>query len=277
MALRPPRISEAEDQNADSDRRAQPIRPVWQGALIWVFGIGLLLVVVSLALRLFVVPALSGSSAPSAAEAHLGALQTQEALTPQPTTLPVRVPTTAPAVVPTAVLAPAAAPTAQPQIATPAATTAPTPPAALSATSSGATPVPTVAPKLAAEVSDAYLRYFQVSADALLKLDSSRLADVATDGELSALAQSIDDDRAQGRALKTDVQHNFVVLSVQNDEAEVADQFRDSSFFVDPVTQEVLPGQVIPNSPDTAPLVRIVYRLQRIDGTWKVTAGTKYE
>jgi hypothetical protein len=92
-----------------------------------------------------------------------------------------------------------------------------------------------------------------------------------------ALAQSIEDDRAQGRALKTDVQHNFVVLSVQNDEAQVADQFRDSSFFVDPVTQEVLPGQVIPNSPDTAPLVRIVYRLQRIDGTWKVAAGTKYE
>jgi hypothetical protein len=273
MALRPPRISEAEDQNADSDRRAQPIRPVWQGALIWLFGIGLLLVVVSLALRFLVVPALSGSSAPSAAEAHLGALQTQEALTPQPTTVPVRVPTTAPAVVPTAVLAPAA----QPQVATPPATTAPTPPAAVSATLSGATPLPTVTPRLAAEVSDAYLRYFQVSADALLKLDSSRLADVATDGELSALAQSIEDDRAQGRALKTDVQHNFVVLSVQNDEAQVADQFRDSSFFVDPVTQEVLPGQVIPNSPDTAPLVRIVYRLQRIDGTWKVTAGTKYE
>ena len=105
MALRPPRISEAEDQNADSDRRAQPIRPVWQGALIWLFGIGLLLVVVMSGFRFLLVPALSGPSAPSAAEAHLSALQTQEALTPQPTTVPVRVPTSAPAVVPTAVLA----------------------------------------------------------------------------------------------------------------------------------------------------------------------------
>jgi hypothetical protein len=276
MALRPPRISEAEDQSADSDRRAQPIRPVWQGALIWLFGIGLLLVVVSLALRFLLVPALSGSSAPSAAEAHLSALQTQEALTPEPAAVPVRAPTTAPTVAPTAVFVPAAAPTAQ-QTATPAPTTASTPSAGLSAPPSGLTPAATVAPELAAEVSEAYLRYFQVSADALLKLDSSRLAEVATNGELSALAQSIEDDRAQGRALKTDVQHNFVVLSVHNDEAQVADQFRDSSFFVNPVTQEALPGQVIPTSPDTAPLVRIVYRLQRIDGTWKVTEGTKYE
>jgi hypothetical protein len=271
MALKPPRIPGAEDQAEGSNGRAQPIRPVWQGALIWFVGLALLLAILATAVRSFLLPALSGgSSTPSAAEAHLSALQTQEALTPQPTAAPARVPRAAATVVAAVV-----APTAQLQMATPVATQGPTAPV-LTLTVE-ATPGPTISPELTAEVSEAYLRYFQVSADALLALDPSRLAEVAADGELSALAQSIETDRAQGRALKTSLQHNFVVSSVQGDEAQVADQLRDSSFFVDPETQEPLPGQFIPNSPDAAPLVRIIYRLQRTDGSWKVTGGTKYE
>ena len=226
MALRPPRISEAEDQNADSDRRAQPIRPVWQGALIWLFGIGLLLVVVGLAF---------GSSwcRPFRARARrqLPRLTSARSRRRRPsrhslTAVPARVPTTAPTVAPTAVLVPAAAPTAQPQIATPARYDGTHTIGWLSAPSSGATSAPTVAPELAAEVSEAYLRYFQVSADALLRariLDG--LDSVATGGELQLRLRR---DRAtielQGRALETDVQHNFVVLSVQNDRGQVADR-----------------------------------------------------
>ncbi len=277
MALRPPRISEAEDQTADSDRRAQPVRPIWQGALIWLFGIGLLLVVVWLGLRLVLVPALSGPSTPSAAEARLSALQTQEALAPQPTPVAARAPTTAPTLAPTAVLVPAVAPTTQPRIATPAATTVPTPPAALSATSSGATPVPTVAPKLAAEVSEAYLRYFQVRADALLHLDSSSLDQVAAGDALIGLQKEIEQDRAAGRAIRVDVMHNFSVISASNDEAQVADDYRDSSVYVDPVSRELLAGEVVPDSPQDAPDVKVVYQFRRISGVWKVIAGQKYE
>jgi hypothetical protein len=237
MALRPPRISETDDQNADSSRRSQPIRPVWQGALIWLFGIGLLLFAVGLALRLLVVPALSGSSAPSPAEAHLGALQTQEALTPQSTAVPVRIPTTGPTVAPTAVVVPAAAPTTQPQRPTPAATQPPTSVASVSAPSTNATAAPTVSPELVAEVSAAYLRYFQVSSDALLNLDPSPLDAVATGEALIGLQSEIEQDRAAGRAIRTEVTHNFTVVSATDTEAQVADDYRDSSVFVDPATK----------------------------------------
>jgi hypothetical protein len=277
MALRPPRISETDDQNADSSRRSQPIRPVWQGALIWLFGIGLLLIAVGLASRLLVVPALSGSSAPSPAEAHLGALQTQEALTPQSTAVPVRIPTTAPTVAPTAVVVPAAAPTTQPQRPTPAATQPPTSVASVSAPSTNATAAPTVAPELVAEVSAAYLRYFQVRADALLQLDPSSLDQVAEGDALVGLQREIEQDREAGRAIRIDVVHNYTVASANNDEAQVADDYRDSSVFVDPVSREPLAGEVVPDSPQNAPEVKVVYQLHRISGVWKVIAGQKYE
>src|SRR5690349_5212529 len=109
MALKPPRTTETEGGMGESQQRVEPIRPVWQGALIWLIGLVVLLAVVGFAVRAFVVPVLSGPSSPSAAEAHLGQLQTQQALTPAPTAQPVLAPTPAPtvaiAVVPTAAVA----------------------------------------------------------------------------------------------------------------------------------------------------------------------------
>jgi hypothetical protein len=91
---------------------------------------------------------------------------------------------------------------------------------------------------------------------------------------LTGLEQGIEQDRAEGHAVKTDVQHDFIVLSVQGDEAVVADRYRDRSIFVDPTTHEALPGQVAP-SPDEAPVVNVLYYLQRIDGVWKVVRGER--
>jgi len=271
MALTPPRSPETTDEPEDSSRRAQPIRPVWQGALLWLVGLAVLLVIAAVIVRSLVVPELTaGSTAPSAADAHLSALQTQEALTPKPTVVPTQAPTAVP---PSATTAP----TPQPTSVAPVATAAPTPAAATTNPGAAATPRPTVPPELSAEVSQAYLRYFQVTADAFLNLDPSSLSEVAVDGELTALEKNISDLRSQGRALSTNVQHNFVVISVDGDQAQVADQYRDSSLFVDPSTHDPLPGQDVPNSPDTAPLVKVVYQLQRVDGTWKVAGGTRYE
>ena len=66
------------------------------------------------------------------------------------------------------------------------------------------------------------------------------------------------------------------MVGFAGDEAEVADQYRDSSIFVDPDTHAALPGQVAPASPDVAPEVDVVYRLQRIDGVWKVVSGQRF-
>jgi hypothetical protein len=132
-----------------------------------------------------------------------------------------------------------------------------------------------VSPALEAEVADAYLHYFDVTSEALLNLDPSRLPEVAAGATLAGLEQGIAEDSAQNRALETHVQHDFAVLMVQGDEAVVADQYRDGSVFVDPKTHEPLAGQVIPASPEQAPLVKVLYHLQRMDGVWKVVRGER--
>jgi hypothetical protein len=134
----------------------------------------------------------------------------------------------------------------------------------------------TIPAELGAEISQAYLRYFQVRGDALLALDPSELDEVAADGELAALQKNVEDDRAQGRALQTDVQHRFIVLSVEGDNAQVADRYRDSSIYVDPATHQPLQGEVAPSSPDDAPEVKVIYQLRRIEGVWKVIGGQQY-
>jgi hypothetical protein len=274
-------------------------RPLWQqfliGAVVVLLMVGVILAVV----RLWAIPTLQsrGSDAGVAGAATLGALQTQQALTPGPTAAPVvqPAPPTAPTLAPTPApaLAPTVVPTVQPtraptvvsvaqpvQTSTGAATAAP--PGAVVVEVNGTPvleangtplPLPTAATDVAAAVSNAYLRYWSVRSDALLNLDPTGLDQVAAGDELSALNKDISNLGGQGRALKTDVQHHMSVLTVFDDKALVSDRIRDSSVFVSPETQQPLPGQVAPASPDEAPEMTIVYELALIDGTWKVTNG----
>jgi hypothetical protein len=228
-------------------------------------GLVVVLVVLGLAGRYLLLPALSGNtSAPSAAESHLSDLQTQEALAPQPTPAPTQAPTSVPVVVVRPTLAPTAVPTAAQATVTPA-----------------VTPQPTIPPALTAEVSQAYLRYFQVSADALRALNPDGLDAVATGDELQFLKDEIEKDRAAGRALDTEVEHHFSVVQLQSDQADVADAYRDSSIFVDVKTGEPLPGQLRPATPEDAPVVKEVYHLRLGTGadgtsTWKVERVDRY-
>lgn len=196
----------------------------------------------------------------------------------QPQTLPATVAPTA-AATPTPAVAPAAAPTAAP---TESARNASTPaPTALTGFARGV-PIPVSGPisiddpAAGQAVMDAYLNYFQVSGEALYNLDPTPLDAVAADRELQGLTDSIAQDRQQGRALKTDVQHNALVVSVQGDDAELVDNYEDSSVWVNPATKQPLPGEVAPDSPDDAPIVSIKYQLHRFDGVWKVVGGTRY-
>jgi hypothetical protein len=129
-------------------------------------------------------------------------------------------------------------------------------------------------PASAQQVSDAYVKYFQVSADALYDLDPTPLDAVAAGAELDALRYSIERDRTEGRALKTDVKHNYLVVWVQGDDADIADHYSDSSIWVDATTKQALPGEVAPTS--EAPIVSILYHLHRVDGAWKVVSAESY-
>jgi hypothetical protein len=282
-----------------------PGRPLWQQFLIGAIGVLLIVGAILLVVRVWVVPALQsrGSDAGVAGEATLSALQTQEALTPRPTATsavapvaqptalrtngPTPVATAAPAVAPTPIFTvqPTAAPTtaavAQPVETTTAATSATVPGAEVVEVNgtpvleANGTPIPlpTAAPDVAAAVSGAYLQYWSVRADALLNLDPANLDQVAAGDELSALNRDITDLSGQGKALRTDVQHDMSVLTVFDDKALVSDRIRDSSVSVDPDTHQTLPGQITPASPDEAPQLASLYQLELLDGQWKVVAS----
>jgi hypothetical protein len=135
--------------------------------------------------------------------------------------------------------------------------------------------LPSVAPELRREVETAYSQYWDARAQAVWTLDPAPLDDVATGDELLALRRDVQQLRGEGRAIKAEVQHQFTVVSVDGDEAQVADRFRDFSIYVDPSTKKPLPGQVRPDEAN-APLSTILYFLRNEGGTWKVERGERH-
>ncbi len=269
----PPRRRDAAASD-ESGRSGSAWRVFVLGAVV------IVVVVVSLllALRSFLFPVFEANSetarSAATAQAQLAAMQTQQALAPGPTAASTAAPTAQPTAAPTQ--APTPAPAAQPApVATraPLATAVSTP--VLATVNGTPASLPTVSPELDRVISEAYLRYFQVRSEALLALDPEPLEKVAAGNELAALKIDIESDRAQGRALATDVQHQFNVVTVVGDSAVVADRYRDSSIYVDPITHTALPGQRQPSAPDMAPEVKVLYQLQLIDGTWKVVDGER--
>ncbi len=267
------RPAETDTGAARTARDGSPVRVFVIGAIVIIAVVAALLI----AIRVFLFPIWEanseGARQVATAQVQIAAAMTQEAVTPVPTlSVPAAAatpqPTTAPAAIPSGTPVPAtAAPT---QAAPSAGAQAPAPTVARAN-------LPTPTAEQAAEIAVAYKNYFDVTGDALLNLDPTSLSDVAAGPELDSLRKDIEDDKAQGRALQTNVQHEQVyVLGIQGDEADVADRYRDSSIYVDPQTRTPLPGQVAPASPDVTPAVSVIYHLQRLDGTWKVVSGQRF-
>ena len=269
-------MSDLRSRPAETDTGA--VRTARDGSPVRVFVIGAIVIIavvaaLLIAIRLFLFPIWEanseGARQVATAQVQIAAAMTQEASTPLPTG------TAQPASLANPLPVPTSRPTDVPQPASTAViivTATPIPSAG-----SGLTDLPTPTSDQAAEIAAAYKKYFDARSEALLNLDPSLLADVAAGQSLTGLQQTIEDDRTQGRALQTNVEHEQVfVVGYQGDRADVADQYRDSSIFVDPTTHAPLPGQNAPTSPDVAPEVSVVYHLQRIDGVWKVVSGERF-
>jgi len=192
--------------------------------------------------------------------------------------------------VPTSEPAVAAAPptTATPQVATAAPTPAPTvvvqatalataippPPTAaptdvtLVVVSPTPSALPTVEPALADEVGRAYVMFWRVRSQALLELDPSHLSDVMGGDYLTNVTQRIDELRAEGRAIKTQVMLNYTVVEASTDSASVVDYFKDNSVYVKIDTEE-------PLSTPTADQLNVLYRLRKFSDVWKVVDSVR--
>ncbi|MEZ4479916.1 MAG: hypothetical protein R3B97_02030 [Dehalococcoidia bacterium] len=141
-------------------------------------------------------------------------------------------------------------------------------PAATTATSAPTTTTPS--PER--EVLDAYANYWSVYAAALRDRDSSRLADVMTGPRLDRGLQEVAGLEAQGRAIALMVESDPVVLEVRGDQALIADEYQNNSYYIDPETKQ--PVGATPSAPET---LKDTVTMQRIDGVWKVRDGVREE
>ncbi len=142
---------------------------------------------------------------------------------------------------------------------TPAGEASPTPSPAVTATAE-ATPTPTIEE----EVSDAYLRYWEVYSEAVFDLDTSRFGEVMTGPRLERALDEVENLRGDGRAVKIVVENQPVVVRVEGDEAIVFDEYQNDSYLIDPETKEPV------GDPGAGEVIRDTVTLTRSGETWKV-------
>ena len=130
----------------------------------------------------------------------------------------------------------------------------------------------TVTPSPGDEVLDAYSNYWEVYAAALRDRDSSHLAEVMTGPRLDRGLQEVADLEAQDRAIALMVESNPVVLEVRGDQALIADEYQNNSYYIDPETKQ--PLGATPSAPET---LKDTVTMQRVDGVWKVRDGVREE
>ncbi|MCL4239741.1 MAG: hypothetical protein KJ048_00160 [Dehalococcoidia bacterium] len=123
---------------------------------------------------------------------------------------------------------------------------------------------PTATPGTEAEVIAAYLRYWDLYAEAVLNLDHSVLMGAASEEELQQVKEEIETFRAQGVALRVVIEHRPTVIELTDTTATVFDEMTNNSFYVDPETHEPPEGE---GSGET--LVDTFF-LEKVDGQWIV-------
>jgi hypothetical protein len=82
---------------------------------------------------------------------------------------------------------------------------------------------------------------------------------------LTAAEDLVSELRSEGRAVQTNVIHNFVVLSASSSDAKVADEYVDNSIYVDTESHAAL-------SQPTGATVREEYEMEKQNGSWRVVS-----
>jgi hypothetical protein len=124
------------------------------------------------------------------------------------------------------------------------------------------TPPSTQAQTVEEEVEAAYLRSWEVYAEAMLELDERSLSDVYGGEALSAAHREIEELREANQRARYQVEHDYTI-EVKGTEAFVVDSYINHSVTLDGQTGE-------PIEPDPNNRRRQVFVLQKEGGSWKV-------
>lgn len=121
----------------------------------------------------------------------------------------------------------------------------------------------TEAPTPEEEVEAAYLKSWEIYAEAVRKLDDSRLEEIYAGDALALRREELAEYRRDKTPVKVDVDHDYAISIFTEGRALVIDSYFNRSVYVDPETGE-------PTEPEPNKTVNRQYELRRVGDTWKV-------
>ena len=127
--------------------------------------------------------------------------------------------------------------------------------------------LPTTSPER--EIAQAYIRSWQVYAEAMYTGDTSKLPEVAAKDFLQLAIDDVEQRKARGRATAIQVKLNFYAFDVTNQTASVYDEYLNSSYAIDAQSKEPI------GAPGQTERITDVYFLEKLDGVWKVVDGAR--
>lgn len=121
-----------------------------------------------------------------------------------------------------------------------------------------------------AEVRGAYLRQWDVYAQAVGSLETDGLEEVLTGKALSVVRDEISDLRRKGLAVRVEVEHDIRRVRIADAvTAVVVDRYVNHSVTIDADTGE-------PKERDPNQIVLEAYTLKKVEGVWKVSAIARH-
>jgi hypothetical protein len=125
------------------------------------------------------------------------------------------------------------------------------------------TPPSTQAQTVEEEVEAAYLRSWEVYAEAVLELDPSGLEETYAERALQVERDEVARLKAANTPVRVRVEHDYSIAMTGNDRALVTDAYVNHSVLLDPSNGE-------PAEPDPNKQVTDLYAMRVIGGKWKV-------
>jgi len=121
-----------------------------------------------------------------------------------------------------------------------------------------------------AQVEQAYLRAWDVWADSLLRLDSSRISDVLTGKALEIVTAQVNEQRDKNQPVRVRAEHNYRIVLINAITASVDDRYINHSVRLDP--DSLQPVEEDPNE-----RVHRSFTMKLVDGTWKISEIIEYK
>ncbi len=121
-----------------------------------------------------------------------------------------------------------------------------------------------------AEVEQAYLAAWDVWADALVELDTSRLPETFTGRALKLITSQVEEQSQANEPVQIRAEHNYMIAILDEETASVDDRYINHNVRLDPETLE--PIEADPNRREHRS-----FTLKLVGGTWKIARIIEYD